>query len=1163
MKKVKSILAVILTVICSLCLFAFTSSAADSGKWITAWGTAPAKIGLENFIENFLGLFMEDETELINEGVAVRTVITPTASGTHIRVKFSNYYGDEPLLIDGASIAVSDTSESDSGVADDSVKLLSFSGYPRVTIPAGQEVYSDPVAFDVKAGQNIAVSTYIDKITHARTMGLNGGTTYLKIPGEGDSATELIMSSNFNIIYDIELDKDTQWLYKVLDLFFGSFLGGTLDVPVSSGQIDVVPVITQVDVFNPNDDAYSVVVLGDSTVTNDYPDYLARRIRAEGVTDVGVSAKGLIGNRLTANGLGYGTFVTGESLLKRLQRETIGLDSKNQGNVKYVILKAGAHDIIYPVCTNVTGEKQPTANELIAGYKQVFDFCHKNGIKVIVIGITPWDGYNGTGWGVGNKYEYKDRGDAGKKADWQIALDVNKWLSNTSLHDGYVDYNSFSKSPLNDMALLPEYTTDGLLPTDTLQKKWADELSLALIGVGGKSRVTGVGISSETLTVYRGSSKTLTAKVSPATANQSVTWSSSDTDVATVDSKGKVTAKNKGEAVITVKTADNGYTASCKVTVKVKPETLKITGKETTVYTTKTLKLTAAFTPSDTDYKTVKWTSSNTKVATVSSKGVVTATGKGKATITATSTFDSKIKATYKITVKKKVQVQAVYLNSDEKTVYVGKTYKLVSAMNPENATFPEVTWKTSNKKIAKVDKNGKVTAVKKGTAVITCTSVDNPKVSATCIINVKIKTKDVELPTKKLTLYVGKTHTLKAEVLPSNASNKKVTWSSSDKKVATVSKSGKITAKKPGTATITVKTKSGGYKATCKITVKKYVKLKSFKLNKTSLSIQNGKSYTLKGVFSPSNASVKDLTWKSSDKSIATVSSKGVVKGIKPGKCIITCKSKATGKTVKCTVTVKKVKVKKVLFAEKTYTVKHNGTLQLKALISPTNATNQKLKWESSHPEFVKVNSKGKVTGLKLGKNSMITVTTADGKKTAYCTVKVAEVKVKSVKLNKKSASVYTGGTVTLTAKLSPSKPSNQKITWSSSDTKLATVSDKGVVTAKKAGTVVITCTTDDGGYTAKCTVKITQAVKVTKVILENGKTGDEADVGAVFNLVATVEPENASNKKLIWTSTNPSVATVSSNGKVTTLKEGLTYIQVRSADGGKSASFRLNVVG
>ncbi len=1145
MKKTKRILTFVIMVFCALTVFTFSSSAA--GKWISTWSTAVTEIGVEGY--DHISAYVGD--------VCTRTVITPSASGSKIRVKFSNVYGKTDLVIDRVTVAVS---TGDSGIDTSTLKYLTFSDYPGVTIPAGKEIYSDSVIFDTEAGKDIVITTYIREFSEVRTMGLSGGSTYLKVGG----GTEMVEAVDFNLLSDLELEE--QWVYDMLDKLLGSIINqGTLEIPASYNFIEVVPIIAQVDVLNPNDDAFSVVVIGDSTISDNFPLYLGEAINAQNITDIGVADKGLIGNCLLEDGLGYGSLVYGEALVDRMKKDIIGLDGKNKANVKYVIIKAGLNDIIYPVSEDIKemypGIKQPTADDIIAGYKKVFSFCHKNDIKVIAVGITQWKGNDRDYLGTGSKYI---RTSKQFKKDWQIALDVNEWLSKTSLHDGYVSYNKISENPKDTAALLPEYTVDGAHPADNLQRIWADEFPLSLIGVS--SRAVGVSISDTKLTVYKGSSKTLKAKVLPEDAkNRSVKWTSSNPKVATVNSKGKVTGKSNGTAVITVKTADKGYngkgySATCKVTVKTKPESIKISGKTSTIYTTKSLALTAKVSPSGAELKGVKWSSSNEKVATVNKKGVVTAVGAGKVVITAKSSDNSKVKGTYKITVKKKVQVQAIYLNYPERTRYINTKFTLVPTFNPEKATFTDVTWKSSDSKVAKVDKNGKVTALKPGVAIITCKSVDNPKVTATCIVTVKVKTTGVKLPTKKLTLYLSQTKTLKAEILPSNATSKSVTWSSSDKKVATVSKTGKITAKKPGKSIITVKTKSGGYKAQCTVTVKKYVAVKSFSLNKKSVSVDNGKTYTLKAVFSPSNASVKDVVWKSSDKSIATVSSKGVVKGIKPGTCTVTCRSKETGKTVKCTVKVKKVSVKAVLFDEKTYTVKDNGTLQLKAHISPVNATNKKLKWKSNRPEYVKVSSKGKVTGMKAGKTATITVTTVDGKKVASCKVKVEKVPLKSIKLNKSTANVYTGGTVTLSPKFTPSKPTNQKVKWTSSDTKLATVSDSGVVKALKPGTVIITCISDDGGRKATCKVVIRQAIKPTGVKLN--KESVEANVGAQFNLVATIEPENASNKKVSWTSTNPSVATVSANGKVTALKEGLTYIRVTTVDGVKTDSCRIDVV-
>lgn len=169
------------------------------------------------------------------------------------------------------------------------------------------------------------------------------------------------------------------------------------------------------------------------------------------------------------------------------------------------------------------------------------------------------------------------------------------------------------------------------------------------------------------------------------------------------------------------------------------------------------------------------------------------------------------------------------------------------------------------------------------------------------------VKVKSISMKNKSATLTKGATLTLKYTIKPSNATNKKVTWSSSNKKVATVTNKGKVKGVKAGKATITVKTKDGGKKATCKVTVKnKKVKVRSVSLPKKK-TVKKGKKIKLKATIKPSNATNKKVTWSSGNKKIATVTSKGEVKGIKPGTVKIKVKTKDGNKKATCTVTVTK----------------------------------------------------------------------------------------------------------------------------------------------------------------------------------------------------------------------------------------------------------------
>lgn len=209
-------------------------------------------------------------------------------------------------------------------------------------------------------------------------------------------------------------------------------------------------------------------------------------------------------------------------------------------------------------------------------------------------------------------------------------------------------------------------------------------------------------------------------------------------------------------------------------------------------------------------------------------------------------------------------------------------------------------SWTSSKKSVATVDKNGKITATsKEGTAVITVTLASGKTAKVTVTVKMIRTTKLTKVP-KTLSLTTGKKYTLKPVVTPSN-SQEKVTYKSSNIKIATVSSTGVITAKKVGKVTITVQ--SGKQKATVTLTVKKAPALKAIKNVPTKKTITKGKTYTLKPQLYPSGAIAK-ITYTTSNKSIATVDSKGKITAKKKGTAVITVKA---GKfTAKCKVTVK-----------------------------------------------------------------------------------------------------------------------------------------------------------------------------------------------------------------------------------------------------------------
>lgn len=249
--------------------------------------------------------------------------------------------------------------------------------------------------------------------------------------------------------------------------------------------------------------------------------------------------------------------------------------------------------------------------------------------------------------------------------------------------------------------------------------------------------------------------------------------------------------------------------------------------KVATVNVGKKVTVKATVTPANADNKTLVWTSSNTKNATVSN-GVVKGVKAGRVIITAKTTDGSNISATCTVTVKQPVTRISL---SKKATMYTGKKLTLKAKVNPANASNKALTWKSSNTKIAKVASNGVVTGVKAGTVKITATAKDGSRKSATCTVTVRQSVSKITLSKTNVVLpKKGSSYNVRVTVAPKNAYNKNVAVKSAKTKVAKVSastvKSGKtvkITAVKKGTTKVVFTAKDGSKKsATCKVTVKK-----------------------------------------------------------------------------------------------------------------------------------------------------------------------------------------------------------------------------------------------------------------------------------------------------------------------------------------------------
>ena len=356
------------------------------------------------------------------------------------------------------------------------------------------------------------------------------------------------------------------------------------------------------------------------------------------------------------------------------------------------------------------------------------------------------------------------------------------------------------------------------------------QATIQIVQAGLPIPVESVTLDKEKLELTTGESAMLTATVKPDNAaDKSVQWSSSAEDVATVSASGRVTAVSAGEAVITAKAGEK--TAACTVVVSpvvVQVDTLSLDKTELALTEGESATLVATVGPEDATDKTVTWNSSDPAVATVED-GKVTAVAAGEAVITAKAGEKT---AECKVTVAAKpapapqpdpqpapqpavIAVSSITLDQVNLILQQGASWTLTATVGPENATDKTVSWISSNPAVATVE-NGKVTAVSVGEAVITAKAGDQ---TAECKVTVNpIPVSSIVLDQTELTLEVGKTATLVATVGPDDATDKTVSWSSSNPAVASVDASGVVTAIKSGEAVITAQ--AGEKTAECKVTV-------------------------------------------------------------------------------------------------------------------------------------------------------------------------------------------------------------------------------------------------------------------------------------------------------------------------------------------------------
>ena len=470
-----------------------------------------------------------------------------------------------------------------------------------------------------------------------------------------------------------------------------------------------------------------------------------------------------------------------------------------------------------------------------------------------------------------------------------------------------IGVNAFEKSGIKQIRIEnPELDiTQAGIPNDAEVTAQYDSKAYEFISAqnkrGGNFKFNEIAvpeINKEEVTIGLGESASLTVKAVPKTGGEAekFTLRSSDESVMKVDKNGKITTVGVGSAYVIAK-AESGGEAKCKVTVKKAPSKITLSKDSLTLDKNKSIKLTVSMASNETSSK-ITFTSSNPKICTVNATGLVKGISRGTATVTA-KTYNGKT-ATCKVKVLDSsiIDAKSVALDKTSLIIGVNEVYSFKAEVAPANTTDKTVKWTSSNDKVAVVSQTGRVTGKSQGTATITAKTASGK--TATCKITVKPAPSEITLEKTDIWLGVGESFRLWTHITNGTASNKR-TFTSSDSKVCEVSANGTLTAKKIGTAVITVKTYNGK-KATCKVTVKQpatQITLDTYRVELTA-----GKTFRL-ATHVPGNSASNTRTFTSTDTKVCTVDKSGVITAKSKGTAIIRVET-YNGKKTSCQVVVK-----------------------------------------------------------------------------------------------------------------------------------------------------------------------------------------------------------------------------------------------------------------
>lgn len=673
--------------------------------------------------------------------------------------------------------------------------------------------------------------------------------------------------------------------------------------------------------------------------------------------------------------------------------------------------------------------------------------------------------------------------------------------------------------------------------------------------------VSGVKLTPDNVILKIGEYETIKASVTPSdVVNPALHWLSSDTSVFQITESSDLTVtiqgKAGGTAVLTALNADNVVVGYCKVTVNQEAQGIKLSQTSLLLpMSQKTYQLYATLSPDNTTNKDIIWASQNTKIVTIDQNGLVTFKSSGTATVSAQSADNPLLIAYCTITIEK--SVTGVKLDYHDVELYNGETKRLTYKVLPENATYPGVIWTSFDTSVVTVDDSGMLTAKGPGSTQIMIMSVENGSYYDICTVVVKQKATGVKMNYKEITMNRSEYFDMEVTVTPINSTEASLIWESLNPQVATVSSTGRITARAEGTAIIAVRTLSG---ATSYCTVTVLEPVISLELDPTDLVIEVGEIFQIDPVFKPIKPTIQDVKWTSYDTKIATVNAMGEVEAISHGSTIITCETVDGGYRAFCLVQVIDPAFE-ITVSPDNYRLGYGKTITLEASVTNHGkpVENMPLIWESSDESICTVDDRGRVTGVGFGYATIRVEIDDEFGAFATCEIRVVR-EVTSIRLNHNAITIIQGQSASLKADIKPSNATYNEATFSSDDETVAVVDEDGTITAITPGTTWVWAKAkDNSGKYARCWVTVIEPIPATGITVSDKQIVLIA--GESKKMVYTMKPRNTTDN-LVWSSGEETIATVNSNGVITAHRTGTTTVTAMT-DSGKTAQIEVIVIG